>query len=112
MISRNLFRRVEKLERQLRARTKDMQPEMQDEATTNLLRRLNQARRRMAQGGDERYAAYRDLAPEPEYCPPFHESEIVTRLNAARFRTNRENMLARQTEVAEAARDESKPIEP
>jgi hypothetical protein len=117
MISRNVSRRIERLERQLRPRNKDMKAsdvefrgltklqrrlklEMQNDAATNILRRLNEARRRMALRGDERYAAYRDLIPEPEVHDPSLATEIVMRLNAARKRTNQENELARQNAAA------------
>ena len=91
-------RRLTKLERRLK-------PEGQNEATTILLGRLNQARRRLALEGDERYAAYRDL--EPGVHAPSHATEFVMRLNAARKRMNQENKLARQTAGAAAAMEES-----
>ena len=83
---------------------------MQNDAATNLIRRLNEARRRMALEGDERYAAYRDLAPEPEVHAPGDPSELVAILHAARKRMNQENDIARQN--AAAATEESKIIEP
>src|SRR5204863_10006873 len=97
MISRNLSRRIERLECQLRPRSKGMKgsDKTQSQATTNLLRRLNQARRRLALEGDERYAAYKDLPPEPQVHAPSHPNEIVMILNAARRRMNQENELAR-----------------
>ena len=64
----------------------------------------------MALEGDERYAAYRYLLPEPEVHAPSHPTELVMILNAARKRMNQENELARQTAAA-AAREESKTTE-
>ena len=112
---RNFMQRLKRIERQLQPQVGEIkradielrQPEIQSEATTNLLRRLNEARRRMALGGDERYAAYRDLAPEPEYRDVSLPTEIVARLNAARKRMNQENELARQTTAATATIEES-----
>jgi hypothetical protein len=73
---------------------------------------MNQARRRMALEGDERYAAYRNLPEEPEvHAPSTHPTELVMRLNAARKRMNEENELARQTGAA-AAMEESEITEP
>jgi hypothetical protein len=129
MISRNLSRRIERLERQLRPRIKDMKAseieprrltkrerrlktEMENEAATMILRRLNQAKRRLALEGDERYAAYRNLAPEPEVHDPSLATEIVERLKAARKRMNQENEPARQNAAAAAAMEESEITKP
>ena len=108
MISTNLSGRIERLERQIQPRIKDIKLKIQSQATTNLLRRLNQARRRMALEGDERYAAYRNLPEEPEvHAPSTHPTELVMRLNAARKRMNQENELARQAAGTAAAMEES-----
>jgi len=107
MISTDLSRRIERLERQIQPGIKDIKPKIQSQATTNLLRRLNQARRRMALEGDERYAAYKDLAPDPEVHAPSHATEIVMILNAARKRMNQEDELARQAAGTAAAMEES-----
>jgi hypothetical protein len=115
----NLMQRLKRLERQLQAQVKDLkhadnemlQPEMQSDAATIALRQLNEARRRMALEGDERYAAYRDLAPEPEVHAASGPTEIVMILNAARKRMNQENELARQNAAAAAAMEESKTTE-
>jgi hypothetical protein len=112
---RNFMQRLKRIERQLqpqvgeikRADLELLKPEIQSDAATMMLRRLNQAKRRLALEGDERYAAYRDLAPEPEYQAPSHATELVMRLNAARKRMNQENELARQTAAAAAAMEES-----
>jgi hypothetical protein len=114
MITTDLSRRIERLERQIQPRSKSMKgsDKTQSLATTNLLRRLNEARRRIAQEGDERYAAYKDLPPEPLVHAPSHPNEIVMILNAARKRMNEENELARQTAGTAAAMKENEITEP
>ena len=107
MNTRNLMQRLKRLERQLQPQVEDIKP-----ADIELMRRLNQARRRMALEGDERYAAYRDLVPEPEVRAPCHPTEIVERLKAARKRMNQENELARQDAAAAAAMEKSETTEP
>jgi len=114
MISRNLSRRIERLECQLRPRIKGMKgsDKIQSEASTKILRRLNQAKRRLALEGDERYAAYRDLAPESEFQDTSLATEIVERLKSARQRMNQENEPALQNAAAAAAMEESEITEP
>jgi len=80
---------------------------VRNQGATIMLRRLNEAKRRMALEGDEKYAAYRDLAPDPEVHAPSHATEIVMILNAARKRMNQEDELARQAAGTAAAMEES-----
>jgi uncharacterized protein YhaN len=101
MISRNLSGRIERLERQLRPRIKDVKA-----SDIELIRRLNEARRRMALEGDERYAVYKDLVAEPE-GPASHATEIVMILKAARKRMNQQNEIARQTAGTAATMEQS-----
>ena len=106
MNNRNLMHRLKRLERQLQPQVEDIK-----HADIEVMRRLNQARRRLALEGDERYAAYRDL-PEPELPAPSRATEIVMRLHAARKRVNQENEVARKTEGAAAATEEIETTEP
>ena len=103
MINRNLIQRLQRIERQLKPQVEDIKP-----ADIEIIRRLNQARRRLALEGDERYAAYKDLPPQPQVYAPSHPTELVMILNAARRRMNQENELARHTAAAAAAKEESK----
>ena len=102
MISRNLSRRIEKLERQLRPRTKDMKA-----SDIELFQRLYDMKKRSGAPGWEAFAPSSTLLRSPIITKESRNIEMIQRLQAGRTRMNQENELARQTAATAAAMEES-----
>ena len=102
-MSRNLFRRIERLERQLRPRSEDMKA-----SDIEMIRRLYEAKKRLGLPGWEALAPSRTLLKSPKITKESLNIEFIQRLQAGRARMNQENEQARQTAAAAAAMEESK----
>ena len=100
MISRDLARRIDRLERELRPRITDMTV-----SDIELFQRLYELKKRSEAPGWEAFAPSSTLK-SPSITKASRNIEIIQHLQAGRTRMNQENELARQT--AAAAMEESK----
>jgi hypothetical protein len=101
VISRNLSRRIERLERQLRPRIKKMTA-----SDIDLFQRLYDLKKRSGEPGWEAFAPPSStLLKSPRITKESLNIEMIQRLHAGRTR-NHENELARQTAAATAAKEE------
>ena len=105
MISRNLISRIDRLERQLRPRIKEMTA-----SDIELFQRLYEMKKRLGQPGWEAFAPPSSTLKSPINTKEQLHIEIIRRLQAGRTR-NRENELARQAAAAAAAMEENETTE-
>jgi len=97
MISRNLSRRIDRLERRLRPRIKEMTA-----SDIEMIRRLYEAKKRLGLPGWEALAPSRTLLKSSKITKESLNIEIIQSLQAGRTR-NHENKLACQAAAAAAA---------